>query len=132
MQAAIYPGDVLSIHMKKPQGFKYKSGMYLFVKCPEVSPFEWYHFINCCIHLQEVIYLLFLLTVPDICRHPFSITSAPDDDYLSVHIRTLGDWTSELRMLFGKVSLRQHICKSWKRSKTTLKKIQYNNVDYQK
>uniref|UniRef100_M8CAL5 Putative respiratory burst oxidase-H-like protein n=1 Tax=Aegilops tauschii TaxID=37682 RepID=M8CAL5_AEGTA len=73
--AAIYPGNVLSLHMKKPPGFKYKSGMYLFVKCPDVSPFEW---------------------------HPFSITSAPGDDYLSVHIRTLGDWTSELRNLFGK------------------------------
>ncbi|TVU33847.1 hypothetical protein EJB05_15659, partial [Eragrostis curvula] len=35
-------------------------------------------------------------------RHLFSITSAPGDDYLSVHIRTLGDWTSELRNLFGK------------------------------
>ncbi len=41
MQAAIYPGNVLSLHMKKPPGFKYKSGMYLFVKCPDVSPFEW-------------------------------------------------------------------------------------------
>lgn len=30
-------------------------------------------------------------------RHPFSITSAPGDDQLSVHIRTLGDWTEELR-----------------------------------
>ncbi|CAO2170189.1 unnamed protein product [Urochloa humidicola] len=75
IKAAIYPGNVLSIYMKKPPGFKYKSGMYLFVKCPDVSPFEW---------------------------HPFSITSAPGDDYLSVHIRTLGDWTSELRNLFGK------------------------------
>ncbi|KAK4441132.1 putative respiratory burst oxidaseprotein H [Sesamum alatum] len=34
--------------------------------------------------------------------HPFSITSAPDDDYLSVHIRTLGDWTSELKNRFAK------------------------------
>ncbi|KAG6494129.1 putative respiratory burst oxidase homolog protein H [Zingiber officinale] len=76
VKAAIYPGNVLSIHMKKPPGFKYKSGMYLFVKCPDVSPFEW---------------------------HPFSITSAPGDEHLSVHIRTLGDWTSELRNLFGKV-----------------------------
>ncbi|XP_062184559.1 putative respiratory burst oxidase homolog protein H [Phragmites australis] len=75
LKAAIYPGNVLSIYMKKPPSFKYKSGMYLFVKCPDVSPFEW---------------------------HPFSITSAPGDDYLSVHIRTLGDWTSELRNLFGK------------------------------
>lgn len=48
------------------------------------------------------------------CRHPFSITSAPGDDYLSVHIRTLGDWTSELRNLFGKVSLRKHNYKSRK------------------
>ncbi|XP_020596064.1 putative respiratory burst oxidase homolog protein H isoform X2 [Phalaenopsis equestris] len=75
-KAAIYPGNVLSIHMTKPPGFRYKSGMYLFVKCPDVSPFEW---------------------------HPFSITSAPGDDHLSVHIRTLGDWTTELRNLFGKV-----------------------------
>ncbi|CAL9769483.1 unnamed protein product [Musa acuminata subsp. burmannicoides] len=76
VKAAIYPGNVLSIHMRKPPGFRYKSGMYLFVKCPDVSPFEW---------------------------HPFSITSAPDDEHLSVHIRTLGDWTTELRNLFGKV-----------------------------
>uniref|UniRef100_A0ACD5U2L2 Uncharacterized protein n=1 Tax=Avena sativa TaxID=4498 RepID=A0ACD5U2L2_AVESA len=75
IKAAIYPGNVLSLYMKKPASFKYKSGMYLFVKCPDVSPFEW---------------------------HPFSITSAPGDDYLSVHIRTLGDWTTELRNVFGK------------------------------
>jgi respiratory burst oxidase len=35
------------------------------------------------------------------CRHPFSITSAPDDDYLSIHIRQLGDWTRELKRLFA-------------------------------
>lgn len=33
-------------------------------------------------------------------RHPFSITSAPGDEYLSVHIRTVGDWTQELKLLF--------------------------------
>lgn len=38
-----------------------------------------------------------------IYRHPFSITSAPGDDYLSVHIRVLGDWTKELRSLFSEV-----------------------------
>ncbi|KAK1320791.1 hypothetical protein QJS10_CPA03g01382 [Acorus calamus] len=76
VKAAIYPGNVLSLHMKKPPGFKYKSGMYLFLKCPDVSPFEW---------------------------HPFSITSAPGDDNLSVHIRTSGDWTTELRNIFAKV-----------------------------
>ncbi|GAA0164693.1 oxidase [Lithospermum erythrorhizon] len=76
IKAVIYTGNVLALYMSKPAGFNYKSGMYLFVKCPDISNFEW---------------------------HPFSITSAPDDDYLSVHIRTLGDWTSELRNRFSKV-----------------------------
>jgi hypothetical protein len=62
MQAAIYPGNVLSLHMKKPPGFKYKSGMYLFVKCPDVSPFEWYQFILAAHMNQDTSYLRFLLT----------------------------------------------------------------------
>ncbi|KAK6152063.1 hypothetical protein DH2020_014698 [Rehmannia glutinosa] len=32
--------------------------------------------------------------------HPFSLTSAPGDNYLSVHIRTVGDWTKELKRVF--------------------------------
>lgn len=76
LKVAIYPGNVLSLHMSKPMGFKYKSGQYMFVNCAAVSPFEW---------------------------HPFSITSAPRDDYLSVHIRTLGDWTRQLRTVFSEV-----------------------------
>ncbi|KAI4364919.1 hypothetical protein MLD38_020950 [Melastoma candidum] len=71
---AIYPGNVLTLRMEKPPQFKYKSGQYMFIQCPAVSPFEW---------------------------HPFSITSAPDDDYLSVHIRQLGDWTQELKRVFA-------------------------------
>uniref|UniRef100_A0A0E0FNU7 EF-hand domain-containing protein n=1 Tax=Oryza nivara TaxID=4536 RepID=A0A0E0FNU7_ORYNI len=59
-KVAIYPGNVIAIHMTKPHGFKYKSGQYIYVNCGEVSPFEW---------------------------HPFTITSAPDDSYLSMHIR---------------------------------------------
>ncbi|CAI0548558.1 unnamed protein product [Linum tenue] len=76
IKAVIYSGNVLALYMTKPMGFKYKSGMYIFVKCPNISSFEW---------------------------HPFSITSAPDDDYLSVHIRTLGDWTREMKSIFAKV-----------------------------
>jgi respiratory burst oxidase len=48
----------------------------MFVQCPAVSPFEW---------------------------HPFSITSAPEDDYISIHIRQLGDWTQELKRVFSEV-----------------------------
>uniref|UniRef100_A0A0E0R9C9 FAD-binding FR-type domain-containing protein n=1 Tax=Oryza rufipogon TaxID=4529 RepID=A0A0E0R9C9_ORYRU len=76
LKVAVYPGNVLSLHFSKPQGFKYKSGQYIFVNCAAVSPFQW---------------------------HPFSITSAPQDDYVSVHIRTLGDWTRELKNVFSRV-----------------------------
>lgn len=76
IKAVIYKGNVLAIYMTKPQVFRYKSGMYFFVKCPDISSFEW---------------------------HPFTITSAPGDDYLSCHIRTLGDWTAELHNRFKKV-----------------------------
>ncbi|XP_022998135.1 putative respiratory burst oxidase homolog protein H [Cucurbita maxima] len=76
IKAVIYTGNVLAIYMTKPQVFRYKSGMYFFVKCPDISSFEW---------------------------HPFTITSAPGDDYLSCHIRTLGDWTAELHNRFAKV-----------------------------
>ncbi|RYR68983.1 hypothetical protein Ahy_A03g015498 [Arachis hypogaea] len=34
-------------------------------------------------------------------RHPFSITSAPDDNYLSIHIKILGDWTRNLKAKFA-------------------------------
>ncbi|KAM0825563.1 hypothetical protein ACQ4PT_069470 [Festuca glaucescens] len=74
LKVAIYPGNVLSLQMSKPPTFRYKSGQYMFVQCPAVSPFEW---------------------------HPFSITSAPGDGYLSIHVRQLGDWTRELKRVFS-------------------------------
>uniref|UniRef100_A0A0D3ETQ4 FAD-binding FR-type domain-containing protein n=1 Tax=Oryza barthii TaxID=65489 RepID=A0A0D3ETQ4_9ORYZ len=74
LKVAIYPGNVLTLQMSKPPTFRYKSGQYMFVQCPAVSPFEW---------------------------HPFSITSAPGDDYLSIHVRQLGDWTRELKRVFA-------------------------------
>ncbi|KAJ1275739.1 hypothetical protein BS78_05G159100 [Paspalum vaginatum] len=76
LKVAVYPGNVLSLHFSKPPGFRYRSGQYIFVNCAAVSPFQW---------------------------HPFSITSAPQDDYVSVHIRTLGDWTRELKNVFSRV-----------------------------
>ncbi|CAH2038507.1 unnamed protein product, partial [Thlaspi arvense] len=76
LKVAVYPGNVLSLYMSKPKGFKYTSGQYIYVNCSDVSPLQW---------------------------HPFSITSACGDDFLSIHIRTLGDWTSQLKSLFSKV-----------------------------
>ncbi|BAT05718.1 Os08g0453700 [Oryza sativa Japonica Group] len=73
LKVCLLPGNVLTITMSKPYGFRYRSGQYIFLQCPTISPFEW---------------------------HPFSITSAPGDDYISVHIQTRGDWTQELKRIF--------------------------------
>ncbi|PON71166.1 Respiratory burst oxidase [Parasponia andersonii] len=76
VKVAVYPGNLLALHMSRPHGFKYSSGQYIYLNCSAVSPFEW---------------------------HPFSITSTPGDDYLSVHIRTLGDWTRQLKFVFAEI-----------------------------
>ncbi|CAN7014400.1 hypothetical protein IGI04_013166 [Brassica rapa subsp. trilocularis] len=76
VNAAVYPGNVLTLKMSRPKHFKYKSGQYMFINCPKVSPFEW---------------------------HPFSITSAPQDDYLSLHIKVNGDWTKAIKGVFSEV-----------------------------
>ncbi|KAG7557418.1 NADPH oxidase Respiratory burst [Arabidopsis suecica] len=75
-KVVIYPGNVVVLRMTKPTSFDYKSGQYVFVQCPAVSKFEW---------------------------HPFSITSSPGDDYLSIHIRQRGDWTEGIKKAFSVV-----------------------------
>ena len=32
--------------------------------------------------------------------HPFTLTSAPENDFMMVHIRAAGDWTKEVHRLF--------------------------------
>ena len=46
-----------------------RPGQYTFVNVPAVASTEW---------------------------HPFTITSAPGDPFVSVHIRVVGDWTEAL------------------------------------
>ncbi|XP_052179764.1 respiratory burst oxidase homolog protein F-like [Diospyros lotus] len=76
LKATIFQGKVLSLTMSRPEGFKYRSGMYIYIQCPKISPFEW---------------------------HPFSLTSGPEDDHLSIHIRALGDWSYQMYSLFQEV-----------------------------
>jgi NADPH oxidase len=33
--------------------------------------------------------------------HPFTLTSAPEEDYISVHIRCVGDWTTAFAKALG-------------------------------
>ena len=58
-----------ALFIEKPRRFVYRPGMYMFINCPLISKHEW---------------------------HPFTISSAPGDNYISVHIRACGDWTKAL------------------------------------
>ncbi|KAM7134976.1 NADPH oxidase 3 [Molossus nigricans] len=67
-----HPSGVLELHMKK-RHFKMAPGQYILVQCPSISSLEW---------------------------HPFTLTSAPQEDFFSVHIRAAGDWTGALCRAF--------------------------------
>ena len=59
--------------MKKPSAVT-KPGQYVFLCVPEIALYEW---------------------------HPFTLTSSPYEDFLSVHIRVVGDWTSAFGRRLG-------------------------------
>jgi dual oxidase len=40
------------------------------------------------------------LSLGDSEYHPFTLTSAPHEDFLSLHIRAVGPWTSNLRRAY--------------------------------
>ncbi|XP_022745583.1 respiratory burst oxidase homolog protein D-like [Durio zibethinus] len=46
LKATLYPGKVLSLKLRKPEGFSHKSGMKIFIQCPQTSPFEWHPFFT--------------------------------------------------------------------------------------
>ncbi|KAI0361501.1 NADPH oxidase [Trametes cingulata] len=64
----VHPSGAMELRIIKPS-FKYVAGQWLFIQVPEISGLQW---------------------------HPFTITSAPEDPYVSVHIRQVGDWTYAL------------------------------------
>ncbi|KAG2457333.1 CY24B protein, partial [Polypterus senegalus] len=68
-----HPSKTIELQMKK-KGWKMEVGQYVFLQCPSISQFEW---------------------------HPFTLTSAPEEDYFSVHIRIVGDWTQKLFTAYG-------------------------------
>eukprot|EP00761_Pharyngomonas_kirbyi_P006350 gb/GECH01006356.1/.p1 GENE.gb/GECH01006356.1/~~gb/GECH01006356.1/.p1 ORF type:complete len:609 (+),score=143.17 gb/GECH01006356.1/:1-1827(+) len=67
------PSNVIWLEVEK-SGFAYKAGQYCFVNCPLLSKHEW---------------------------HPFTISSAPEEETLQFHIRCVGDWTRALRDLLN-------------------------------
>ncbi|XP_008846562.1 NADPH oxidase 1 isoform X3 [Nannospalax galili] len=71
-KVVMHPSNVLELQMRK-RGFSMEVGQYIFVNCPSVSLLEW---------------------------HPFTLTSAPEEDFFSIHIRSAGDWTENLIRAF--------------------------------
>ncbi|KAJ6553582.1 NADPH oxidase [Mycena vulgaris] len=69
----VHPSGAIELRILKPS-FKYTPGQWLFIQVPEISHFQW---------------------------HPFTITSAPKDPYISVHIRQVGDFTHALGERLG-------------------------------
>ncbi|XP_028998614.1 cytochrome b-245 heavy chain [Betta splendens] len=67
-KVVMHPSKTLELQMKK-KGFRMEVGQYVFIQCPSVSRLEW---------------------------HPFTLTSAPEEDHFSAHIRIVGDWTQAL------------------------------------
>lgn len=68
-----HPSNVMELQIKKEKTTT-RAGQYIFICCPEVSYFQW---------------------------HPFTLTSAPEEDYISVHIRVVGDFTGGLAKAVG-------------------------------
>lgn len=66
IEKAVLMDQTLGTFMTIPPRFYYRSGMYVYLNCPALSKHEW---------------------------HPFTLSSAPGDPHLSVHIQRAGDWT---------------------------------------
>lgn len=68
-----HPSNVVEIQMHKERT-KTRAGQYIFLCCPEISIWQY---------------------------HPFTLTSAPEEDYISVHVRMVGNFTKALGKALG-------------------------------
>ncbi|KAI9564083.1 hypothetical protein GHT06_007821 [Daphnia sinensis] len=81
--AVLLPSGVTHLVLKKPPGFHFNPGDYLYLKVPAITKTEW---------------------------HPFTISSAPElPDYLWLHIRCAGGWTNKLYEFFEKEQAKQRL-----------------------
>ncbi|KAJ3356579.1 hypothetical protein HDU91_005523 [Kappamyces sp. JEL0680] len=68
-----HPGNTMELRFEK-ESFKYKPGQYLFLNIPSISNLQW---------------------------HPFTISSTPEEGFVSIHIRLVGDWTKKAAEVLG-------------------------------
>lgn len=62
------------LQFQRPKTFEYKSGQWVRIACLDLGTNEY---------------------------HPFTLTSAPHEDTLSLHIRAVGPWTTRLREIYS-------------------------------
>ncbi|XP_047718562.1 dual oxidase 2 [Prionailurus viverrinus] len=74
VKAELLPSGVTHLQFQRPQGFEYKSGQWVRIACLTLGTNEY---------------------------HPFTLTSAPHEDTLSLHIRAAGPWTTRLREIYS-------------------------------
>lgn len=79
IKAEHLPSDVTMLQLKRPPNFEYRSGQWVRIACLGLNGSEY---------------------------HPFTLSSAPHEDNLSVHVRALGPWTINLRRVYDPSSLR--------------------------
>ncbi|PVV03257.1 hypothetical protein BB560_002277 [Smittium megazygosporum] len=70
----LHPSRVVEIQMQKDSNSEFKAGQYVYLNCPAVSLDQW---------------------------HPFTLTSAPEENFYSVHMKIVGDWTTALSSTLG-------------------------------
>ncbi|XP_069018991.1 dual oxidase 2 [Embiotoca jacksoni] len=78
VRAELLPSGVTHLEFKRPQDFVYRSGQWVRIACLVLGTDEY---------------------------HPFTLTSAPHEETLSLHIRAVGPWTSQLRERYTEESL---------------------------
>uniref|UniRef100_A0A452UWQ2 NAD(P)H oxidase (H2O2-forming) n=1 Tax=Ursus maritimus TaxID=29073 RepID=A0A452UWQ2_URSMA len=74
VKAELLPSGVTHLQFQRPQGFEYKSGQWVRIACLDLGTNEY---------------------------HPFTLTSAPHEDTLSLYIRAAGPWTTRLREIYS-------------------------------
>ncbi|XP_056428532.1 dual oxidase 1-like [Hyla sarda] len=78
IKAELLPSDVTYLKFERPDDFEYKSGQWVRIACLALGTNEY---------------------------HPFTLTTAPHEDSLSLHIRAAGPWTTRLRELYSPQSV---------------------------
>lgn len=83
----------MELRIIKPS-LKYTAGQWLYVQIPDISKYQWHP-------VSTIIVPLYLYPFSISIDTKFTITSAPEDPYISIHIRQAGDWTCSLGELLG-------------------------------